>query len=63
MRPFHDEDRARTSTDQAEFEVARGQVRAGVKTCAAAFTAYIKELNAGDSQAFWPFCTYSPSSS
>jgi hypothetical protein len=63
MRPFHDEDRTRTSTDQAEFEVARGQVRAGVKTCAAAFTAYIKELNAGDSQAFWPFCTYSPSSS
>jgi hypothetical protein len=57
MRPFHEQDGlVRTSIDQAEFEVARGQVRVGVKACAAAFTAYVRELNAGDSQAFWPFC-------
>jgi hypothetical protein len=59
LRPFHTEDNLTiTPMDQAEFEVARGQVRVGIKACAATFTAYVKDLNAGDSQAFWPFCMY-----
>jgi deoxyribodipyrimidine photolyase-like uncharacterized protein len=59
MRPFHNQDHLDgTSTDQTEFDVARNQVRAGAKACAKAFTAYVRELNAGDFQAFWPFCMY-----
>jgi hypothetical protein len=59
MRPFHNQYHLdETSTDQAEFEVARSQVRVGAKACAKAFTDYIRELNPGDFQAFWPFCMY-----
>jgi hypothetical protein len=59
MRPFYNRDYFDgTSTDEAEYEVARSQVRVGAKACAKAFTAYVHELNAGDFQAFWPFCMY-----
>jgi hypothetical protein len=59
MRPFHNQDHLNgTSTDLEEFEVARNQVRVGVKACATAFTAYVREINAGEFQAFWPFCMY-----
>lgn len=57
MRPFHNVDyMALPPEDQLEFDVARKQVRIGAKACAKAFTSYVRGLDSGDFQAFWPFC-------
>lgn len=56
MRPFQNADYMQLPVDdQVEHESARRQVRIGLKSCALAFSNYIRELDSGDFQAFWPF--------
>lgn len=59
MRPFHNADQLQWPVeDQAEPRSAHAQVRLGAKSCAAAFSSFIQELDPAEFQAFWPFCKW-----
>lgn len=59
MRPFHNAEYLQLSADdRVEHEQARSQLRIGAKSCAIAFSTYIRNLDSSHTQAFWPFCEF-----